>query len=215
MRDPARAALMGVGGALGADFGEDWDDDMGADFGDDEDDDYGADFGAAAAAARPPSSQQLQRMWHAAQIKRMRASKRVRLLDPNRGSGLKVERYILSLSQALVVGVAALVNMQSTPDCSFRPQRFSVIVPTPQFVLLNQVKMANVEIIIGSGLVDAFQFNANGVGQAMDMPTLTPANRATVAGNYTGFTGGFPAQFAYQLTASFIGPSSLAGGAAI
>jgi len=215
MRDPALAALMGVG-ALGADFGDE-DDEYGAEFGDDdlgddEDDEYGAEFGAA---ARPPSSQQLVRMWQHKRARQVRMRSRVMKLDPNRGSGLKVERYILSLSQALVIGVPAIINMQSTPDCTFRPQRLSVIVPTPQFVLLNVVRMANVEVIIGSGLVDAFQFNANGVGQAMDLPTLSPANRATLAGNYTGFAGGFPAAFPYTLTASFIGPSALAGGAAI
>lgn len=219
MRDPALAALMGVG-TLGADFGDDYDElsgeDMGAEFGDDEDeDDYGAEFGLALRSARPPSSQQLVRMWQKQRLKHAIQSRRVRKLDPNRGSGLKVERYILSLSQALVIGVAAAVNLQSTPDCTFRPQRMSIIVPTPQFVILTSVRMANVDIIIGNGFVDSFQFNANGVGQAMDLPTLTPANRATIQGNYTGFAGGFPPAFAYTLTASFIGPSALAGGAAI
>jgi len=217
MRDPALAALMGVG-ALGADFGGDFTDELaGDDYGAEFGDEHGAEFGATplALAKRPPSSQELVRMWQSMQAREAARNRQVAKLDPNRGSGLKVERYILSLSQVLVIGVAAAVNMQSTPDCTFRPQRMSIIVPTPQFVILNVIRMANVEVIIGAGVVDAFQFNANGVGQAMDLPTLTPANRATIAGNYTGFAGGFPGAFAYTLTASFIGPSALAGGAAI
>lgn len=215
MRDPALAALMGVG-ALGADFGED---DYGADFGDDDlgeddlgEDDYGADFGAA---ARPPSSQQLVRLWASRRAKVARGRRRVGLLDPNRGSSMKVERYVFSLSQVLTIGVAVAVTLQGSPDCTFRPQRLTIVVPTPSFVTVAEIKMANVGIMIGPGALDAFQFNANGVGQMMDMPTLTPANRATILGNYTGFAGGFPGASAFLLSSTFIGPSALAGGAAI
>lgn len=217
MRDPALAALMGVD-ALGADFGAEFGDpdldDYGAEFGDDDvgDDDYGAEFGLA---KRPPSAQQLAQMWRSRQAKAAVSSRRSRLLDPNRGSGIKVERYIMALSQALTITTAVAVSLQGSPDCTFRPQRLTIIVPTPSFVTVDQIRMANVSVMIGPGSVDAFQFNANGVGQQMDMPTLTPANRATITGNYTGFAGGFPALSAYLLSATFIGPSNLAGGSAI
>lgn len=223
MRDPALAALMGVD-ALGADFGAEFgdpDDDYGAEFGDDDvgDDDYGADddFGAPrrGLARRPPSAQQLAHMWRVREARAARANRRVALLDPNRGSGLKVERYIMSMSQDLVIGLGAAVSLQGQPDCTFRPQRMTIVVPTPAFVIIDQIRMANVSTMIGPGAIDAFQFNANGVGQALDLPTLTPANRATVTGTYTGFAGGYPAAFAYKLSASFIGPANLAGGSAI
>lgn len=222
MRDPALAALMGVD-ALGADFGSEFgdpDDDYGAEFGDEmgDDDDYGAEFGAALAAPlarRPPSAQQLAQMWRTRQARAATSNRRARMLDPNRGSGLKVERYVMSLSQDLAIGVGSAVTLQGSPDCTFRPQRMTIVVPTPSFVIINQIRMANVSIMIGPGSVDAFQFNANGVGQQMDMPTLTPANRATVTGAYTGFAGGYTAPFTYLLAASFIGPANLAGGSAI
>lgn len=219
MRDPALAALMGVD-ALGADFGaefgdDDYGDELGAEFGDPDADDVGDDYGAEfGLARRPPSAQQLAAMWRSRQKRAAVANRRVRLLDPNRGSGLKVERYIMSLAQTLTIGAAAAVALQGQPDCTFRPQRLTVIVPTPSFVILDQIRMANVSIMIGPGAVDAFQFNANGVGQQMDMPTLTPANRATLTGTYTGFAGGFPVG-PYLLSASFIGPANLAGGSAI
>lgn len=136
-------------------------------------------------------------------------------LDPNRGSGIKVERYVFSLSQTLAIGTPVALALTGSPDCTFRPQRLTMVVPTPSFVTVAEIKMANVGIMIGPGQLDAFQFNANGVGQSMDMPTLTPANRATILGNYTGFAGGFPAASAYLLSATFIGPSTLAGGAGI
>jgi hypothetical protein len=217
MRDPALAALMGVD--LGADFGAEFgdpDDDYGAEFGDPDhdevgDDDYGAEFGLA---RRPPSAQQLAAMWRAKQLRMANANRRVRLLDPNRGSGLKVERYIMALDTTLTIPLPSAVTLQGQPDCTFRPQRLTIVVPTPGFVIINQIRMANVSIMIGPGSVDAFQFNANGVGQTLDMPTLTPANRATVTGAYTGFAGGFPAG-GYLLSATFIGPANLAGGSAI
>lgn len=221
MRDPALAALMGVA-SLGSDFGAEF----GADFGDDDvgdemcgdddfgDDDYGADFGATH-AARPPSSAALARMWQNRRMQAARANRRSLKLDPNRGSALKVERYIFTLSQNLTIGTPVALSLTGSPDCTFRPQRLTMVVPTPSFVTVAEIKMANVGIMIGPGQLDAFQFNANGVGQQMDMPTLTPANRATILGNYTGFAGGFPAASTYLLAATFIGPSTLAGGAAI
>lgn len=220
LRDPALAALMGIelGADFGAEFGDD-DDDYGADDVDvgDDDDDYGAEFGhgGSLARARPPSSAQLQHMWHQRRVKAMAAQRRVRLLDPNRGSGIKIEKYILSLSQVLTIGTAVGISMTASPDCTFRPQRLTIVVPTPSFVTVNDIKMANVSVNVGPNAFDAFQFNANGVGQRLDLPTLTPANRALITGNYTGFAGGFAAATSFLLSATFIGPSSLAGGAAI
>lgn len=222
MRDPALAALMGVV-ALGTDFGSDYGaefgepDDWGAEFGDDDygDDDLGDDDIGAIARRRPPSSQQLVRLWAAKAAMAQRGRRRTQLLDPNRGSGLKVERYVFPLSQAVTIGTASALAITGSPDCTFRPQRFTMVVPTAGFITITEIKMANVGISIGPGLIDAFQFNSNGVGQMMDMPTLTPANRATILGNYTGFLGGFSNGTVFTVSATFVGPSALAGGASI
>lgn len=211
LRDPAMAALMGVipSADFGAEFGDDEEEDYGAEFGDDDDDDYGA---AAIQLKSMPSNSQLQQMWKAKAVSARRRRHRTLLLNPNRGSAVKIEKYILSLSDEITIGTGSAVSLESSPDCTFRPQRFTMVVPTPGFVTITDIKMANVSINIGSGLIDAFQFNANGVGQQMDLPTLTPANRARVTGAYTGFLGGFPDDTVFLLSATFIGPSSLAGG---
>jgi hypothetical protein len=47
----------------------------------------------------------------------------------------------------------------------------------------------------------------------LDLPTLQPANRITVTGNYTGFVPpGFANNFAFTFIMTFQGPSTIAGG---
>ena len=218
LRDPAAAALFGLipETDFGSDYGSDFGADFGADFGDD---DYGADFGDDdyGADAPAPNQQQLMALWNQRHKLRARGQHRTLLLDPNRGSATKVEKYILALSDTVDIGTMVTLSLEASPDCTFRPQRFTMTVPTPNFFLIADIKMANVSVNIGPGSIDAFQFNPNGVGQHMDLPTLTPANRARVTGNYTGFGGGFSTSppTKYLLSATFIGPSSLAGGSAV
>jgi len=216
MRDPAAAALFGFNSSddFGAEFGDDagaeFGDELGAEFGDD----YGAEFGGP--PARAPNQAQLMALWNARRAKYQHARRREMLLDPNRGSAAKIEQYVFALSQDVLIGTAGVVNLDSSPDCTFRPQRLTIVVPTPGFMTISDIKMANVSVQIGPGQIDAFQFNSNGVGQRMDLPTLTPANRARISGVYTGFTGGFPVTsppFRFTVSATFIGPASLAGGA--
>jgi hypothetical protein len=216
LRDPALAALMGVS-ALGADFGAEFGDpdpDPDIDeFGDpDLDDDMGAEFGGSAMV---PSSQQLVKMWHLRRQRALRSAARIRHLDPNRGSSLKVERYCFSISQTITIGTASALTLQGNPDTTFRPQELVVNVPTPGFATLDQIRCANVSIMVGPNAVDAWMFNANSLRSHLDLPTLTPANRATLTGSYTGFEGGYPSGLSYALTAAFTGPASVAGGAAI
>jgi len=106
---------------------------------------------------------------------------------------------------ALVLGVAGAINATGQPDTNIRPQRCTMNAPQPGFATIAEIKVANVSVSVG-GTQDAFDYSALGVGQSLDMPTLTPANRATVLGNYTGFVppgyvGGAP----YTFCASFKG----------
>jgi hypothetical protein len=72
-----------------------------------------------------------------------------------------------------------------------------------------EIKVANVSVTVG-GTQDAFDYSAIGVEQSLDMPTLSPANRATVLGNYTGFVPpGYVALAAYTFCASFKGPAQI------
>lgn len=211
MRDPALAALVGAGPVsnAGSDFGGEWDDDMGydAEFGDDDDDfgddddmGYDAEFGATA-------NKRAIRAW---QARRKRTARRVRQLEPNRGSAVKVERYSFSISQTLTLGTSSAVLLTGQPDTTIRPQRMTVNAPTPGFVTLSEIKVANVSVSVGSGDEDAFNYSPLGQDMSLDMPTLTPANRATLRGTYSGFVPpGFVGAASYILTASFKGPSSI------
>lgn len=199
MRDPAAAVLLGaIAGAdfgaedsdFGSDFGDDWGADfgsvfspMGADFGDD---DIGADFGAAAALAKPNPSQMAQLYVNAVK-KKAKTDKRKNLLEPNAGSAAKVERYSFAISQAITIGTTVAINITGSPDVDIRPQRVVCNAPAPLYVFLSLIKVANVTVTVGPGVEDAFDYSAQAVGTMLDLPTLTPANRATVQGTYTGF----------------------------
>lgn len=217
-RDPALAAVLGLIAANGdSSFGGDYmgDDDYGDDYGDDYafSDDY---FGAAPArpAARPAPRAMARpaprpSAWGKPQVNRGR------LLRPNHGSPVDIERYSFGLSQALTIGtpLAAFTTLTGTPDTEFRPQRMSCNAPVPMFAFFSEMKVANVSYTIGSGVEDAFFYNANGVGQSLDLPTLSPANRATIRGNYTGLIPpGYDSGFASFFSLKFTGPSTLAGG---
>lgn len=233
MRDPALAALLGVlpGSDFGgnSDFGIDMaDDELGAlhsdvnfhgeygvDFGDDWGGDYGGDYGVefgagpAIAARSGPSQSQTIALWkkHRAQV--ARTTKRGMLLEPNKGSNVKIERYAFAVNASLVLGTAAPITASGQPDTNIRPQRVTMNAPSPGFATIREIKVANVSVTVG-GISDAFDYSSLGVGQTLDMPTLTPANRASVSGDYTGFVPpGFVGGSAYLFAASFKGPASI------
>jgi hypothetical protein len=230
MRDPALAAILGVVGSgnsdFGADFGADFGDDygydpnasamhgdfgaeFGADFGDDTE--FGADFGAAAALAVPPKVE-LHKAWShykMAKAKHARSQRREMMLEPNKGSSVKIERYSFSINDSIVLGVVKTLSLTGQPDTNIRPQRVTMNAPSPGFVIVNEIKVANVAVTVG-GAEDAFNYAATAVGSSLDMPTLTPANRATVLAGYTGFVPpGFVGGSAYLFAVSFKGPASI------
>lgn len=222
MRDPASAALFGLipSGSFGGEssFGNDWAGDVGFGFGDDE---MGFGFGAAAAhpaarahAAVPhPTQQQAMALWHKHHTQVAHTQHREMILEPNKHSTVKIERYRFPLNQTIVLGSAAAVNMSSQPDCKIRPQRLTSNAPVPMFATLSEIKVANVAVTIGGGnSVDAFEFNANGQGQEMDLPTIEPSNKATVVGSYNGLVPpGFLGGSSVIFVLSFTGPSTMAG----
>ncbi|MGH9966568.1 MAG: hypothetical protein ACREBG_01875 [Pyrinomonadaceae bacterium] len=216
MRDPAAAAIFGLMPNGGADFGSEYsgaESTFGDDFGDDMGDDYGAefgdDYGAEFGAAPKPTPQALAHVWRKHNMQKAHTNRRERLLEPNKGSEVKIERYSFSTSQALVLGVASALVMTNQPDTSIRPQRVTMNAPSPGFVTITEIKVANVSVTVG-GVEDAFGYAAVAVGVGLDMPTLSPANRATVLGNYTGFVPpGFVGGAAFLFVANFKGPASI------
>lgn len=226
MRDPALAALMGVGvsdsdfGAdFGSDFGGDFGDDLGADEGfvgaDEMGDDYGDDFGAQASARGGLTTQQQVKLlaaWKRHRARQAVTAKRARILNPNANSLEKVERYIFPLSQEITFGVPSAISLNDRPDVRIRPQRITTNAPCQMFASLTDVKLANVSVKVGAGSIDAFTFGAQGVGVSLDMPTIEPSQAARVTGNYSGLT---PPPFAGGTTTIFnvnlIGPATMAG----
>lgn len=234
MRDPARAALVGaISGAnfggesqFGAEFGDEFGDefsaeadpfgedpfgeDFGVDFGDDG---FGADFGAARrAVVRRPSAQAVATLLKQRQAAMARTQSRSRLIEPNKGSTVKVEKYAFTISQSITLGTAlsAFTTLNGQPDTTIRPQRVTMNAPCPMFAFINEIKVANVSVTVGSGSEDAYNYNANGVGASLDMPTLSPANRATVLGSYSGLVPpGFVAATATTFSVTFRGPATI------
>lgn len=213
MRDPALGALLGlIGGAdfgheaeidVGADFGADFGyndfSPIGAEFGNDFDPyaamgaefgsfDWGSEgFGAEFGAAAPPSAQTLVKLQKAAMAKAQKTARRASLLEPNKGSAVKVERYSFGLSQALVVGTAAAIVLAGNPSVDIRPQRICTNVPGPNYVYLTLIQVANVVVTVGNGVEDASDYANVAVSTMLDLPTLSTQTPARVTGNYFGF----------------------------
>lgn len=227
-RDPAALSILGVVASnFGSTFAGEFDGEFGDDYGDDVGDDvgftagdiaaeigaeFGDDVGAAVArkVARRAGNPQALAAWNKAKVEKARTQRRAAILNPNRGSQVKVERYAFSISTAIVIGTGAGIAITGQPDTSIRPQRVTMNAPSPMFVFINEIKVANVSVTVGSGSEDAFNYGPNGVGQSLDMPTLTPANRATVLGTYSGYVPpGFAAGMATQFCVTFKGPASV------
>lgn len=183
LRDSALAALVG---GMPADFGNDF----GGGFGDE-----------------TPNAANMALAFN----EKMATRARERILRPNQDSSTKVQRYCFAINQTLTVGTAVALAMTGNPETEFRPQRITANVPAVGFATYSSMKVANVGILVG-GVVDAYDFSAVGVGQSLDVPTLSPANAAKVNGNYTG-TVPLPLVLgdSFVHSISFKGPANLAG----
>jgi hypothetical protein len=227
-RDPASLAILGIAHSnFGSSFAGEFDGEFGDDDSDIGDDvgfyagdiaaemgaEFGDEVGAAVArkvAARPAVNSKAIAAWKKVQAEKARTQRRSNILNPNKGSNVKVERYAFSMSQALTIGVAVGLAVNGQPDTAIRPQRVTMNAPSPMFAFINEIKVANVAVTVGAGAEDAFNYGPTGVGQTLDMPTLTPANRASVLGTYTGYVPpGFALGMATQFCVTFKGPASV------
>jgi hypothetical protein len=217
-RDPASLAALGLSpvsfghesvfagefGEISGDFGDDDDSDVGDDYSD-----MGADFGAVVRAAAR-GKVDAGAVIRSAMLKKAKSGRRATILHPNQGSDVKVERYTFAISTPIVIGVLSALDMSGNPDTNFRPQRVTMNAPTVMFATISEIKVANVSTTVGGGTLDAYQFNANAVGQTLDLPTITPANRVRVLGTYTGFVPpGFVVGSTVTFSAAFTGPASV------
>lgn len=233
MRDPALAALLGAlpGSDFGAEFGGSEYDmngqsgvipDRGADMGAE----FGAEFGyygygADAPPAMPHGAHVMPHRGHAAihpehaallrahHHRQHQTEVRERLLEPNKGSTTKVERYDFSLNQTLTIGTPVVVDMSLQPSVTLRPQRLICNAPAPGFVSFLTIQVANVAVTVGNA-TDAYSYSAVAVGSHLDCPTLSPANRATLAGTYSGYSPvGYAPASLFLFVSTFQGPATI------
>ena len=140
---------------------------------------------------------------------------RTLLLDPNRDSAVKVERYSFSFSPVsnLVLGTASSIpTFTQQPNTSIKGQRVVANAPIQGFIYLSSLQIANVNVFVG-GTEDAYTYSSNAVGVMLDLPRLDPQNRATASGNYSGaLPPGFTAGNSFMFVITLQGPSTLAGG---
>lgn len=220
MRDPALAAALGVaiGASASADFGYDalnpgslYDgdtDDMGYQFGYQFGDDATAVAGlpmltAQQAIAVAPPHAVLASQW--AQQKAATAN-RERLINPNKGSSVNIERYEFAVNQTITLGTPATFIQSNSPDVNIRPERLTANAPSVGFVSFDDIKVANVSVVVG-GTIDAFNFSALAVDSKMDLPTLSPANKAKMSGSYSGISIAGLTTFPFSL--AFKGPATV------
>ena len=241
MRDPARAALMGI--LPGANFGWDEDADYSGEFAGP---DMGAEFGYFGADAPPPppppqhpnamthpyyphaphpgyghhphgghpmhdpnAQHALAHQWREHERALAHERSRERLLNPNAGAHIKVERYDFSLNQALAIGTTVAIYMSQQPAVTIRPQRLICNAPAPGFVLIDTIQVANVSATVGMA-TNAFSYSAVAQGSLLNLPTLSPANRALVSGSYSGYAPpGFTAPMPFTFVATFQGPAEI------
>ncbi len=223
-RDTALAAAMGIGDPV--DFGSDYygyasgDVDMGFGFGSDPTGSTAA-LAQASAAPSAAAAHHVANPMHPANVAKTRAvlaqhyakgaktSSRASMIHPNAGSDIDVERYDFSLNQAITLGTAVAVNMSIQPSVTVRPQRCVFNAPSLGFATISNILVANVSALIGS-TTDAGIYGPQSFGIHLDLPTLTPANKLSIQGNYTGLTPpGFPAASPYLFVASFQCPATV------
>lgn len=156
-----------------------------------------------------PPQNAMQRAWLAIQEQKGITHKRSLVLEPNRGSRLKIQRYNFNISETFVIGTEQGFQIALTPAVTFRPQRVTSNAPCENFVLLSQLQVSTVNAIIG-GLADAWQFNANGQGQELDLPTVGPEISVSIAGTYLGTaTPQFAPTQKYVFIVGINGPATL------
>jgi hypothetical protein len=135
------------------------------------------------------------------------------VLEPNKGSNVKIERYSFPLAQALTLGAAGAQvfnTLFGTPSVYIRSQRITANAPTPGFAYFQNIQTGNVGALVGAVGEDAFSYSALAYDSHLDLPTLAPGIPVSIQGNYTGFVPpGFVGGAPFLFTVSFKGPASM------
>ena len=139
-----------------------------------------------------PHPHELARVWHEHHARQhhehlmaQHQMHRELLLDPNKYSRLKVERYSFTLLQAFTFGQNDDLNTTLQPACKMRPDRIVTNIPIPFMMEMDTLQVSNVNVLIGSG-EDAYVYNPQAQNVVLQLPTVEPAFRVTLTGYYTG-----------------------------
>lgn len=163
----------------------------------------GSNFGAEP----QPTPQGMAEAWRRQVRQEQANARRDQLLEPNKDVSTKVERYHMPTSQDITMGTALNpFTITAQPTVYLRPQRVTSNAPCPMFAFLTAMTVANVNVLVGPGVCDAWDFASEAQGTSLDIPTLSPSNPITIRGRYTGIT---PASYnpglATSLCFGFIG----------
>jgi hypothetical protein len=132
------------------------------------------------------------------------------VLEPNKGSDVKIERYSFPLAQSLVLGTSSALSMSSTPSVYIRSQRVTTNAPAYGFAYLTSIQTGNVSALVGAAGEDAASYNAGAFDSHLDLPTLAPGIPMIVTGSYSGFVpASYVSTTSYLFTISFKGPASM------
>jgi len=178
---------------------------------------YDAGFGLAHSGVRAPVRRPMPRAMHPIGMgpNPTSTAARTMLLDPNRNSTVKVERYSFSWSPTSNLTLATAVSLGTftqQPSASIKGQRLLMNAPAYGFVTIDTLQIANVNVLVG-GTEDAFTYSAAAAGVMLDLPRLDPQNRATASGAYTGLLPvGYTSGASFKFIVSLQGPAVLAGG---
>lgn len=169
---------------------------------------FGYDFGADGQLANTPNNMQR------ALAEKAATRQREMILNPNKGSLAKIQRYVLGLFSTITLATPApLTQMTGKPRTKFRPQRITTNALFPGFASFSSMQVSNVGILVG-GTIDAYDFTPGGGSQCMDVPTLGSQDEISIDGDYSGLVNAVAPHVtgSFDLVASFKGPSSIAGG---
>ena len=135
---------------------------------------------------------------------------RASLLDPNADSVMKIERYTFTLNQELILGEPKEFEIPETsPDTTIRIQRRFSNAPCPGFVITKEMRLSNLYVNVnGPSEEDEYIYANEGI--QVDFPTMSPVNRFSVKGRYTGhIPRGFVKGNPFLFCMTFVGPSTI------
>jgi hypothetical protein len=168
----------------------------------------------AATRSAGRATQNALRQWNK-RNQAQRGAIRRSMLDPNRGSPVKVETYTFALANSAappVFGTASVITFSDQPNVRIRPKRIITNTPCQGLFMIRDIKVSNVSCNVGNGDLDGYSFGALAVDSRLDIPTVDPSQKLTISGTWSTLA---PPPFAvgddFPLSVAASGPASMVG----